>query len=100
MVRRLFRRAAALALPVTLAICLPPLAVIALNLHAESTVLRARGGDPSRDTIAASTASRGKDSGVRDSGLREHRAVSSAKMGTGEHRARAAVRQPRPPRKL
>jgi hypothetical protein len=36
MLRRIWHRAAALALPMTLAICLPPLAVIALNLHAES----------------------------------------------------------------
>lgn len=37
MLRKIWQRAAALALPVTLAICLPPLAVIALNLHAEAT---------------------------------------------------------------
>lgn len=35
MLRRIWHRAAALALPVTLAICLPPLAVIAFNLHAQ-----------------------------------------------------------------
>ena len=37
MLRRIWHRAAALALPVTLAICLPPLAVIAFNLRAQST---------------------------------------------------------------
>lgn len=37
MLRKIWRRAAALALPLTLAICLPPLAVIALNLRAQST---------------------------------------------------------------
>ena len=37
MLRRIWRRAAALALPVTLAIFLPPLAVIAFNLRATST---------------------------------------------------------------
>jgi hypothetical protein len=36
MLRRIWHRAAALALPITLAICLPPLAVIAFNLHAQS----------------------------------------------------------------
>jgi hypothetical protein len=36
MLRRIWQRAAALALPVGLAICLPPLAVIAFNLHAQS----------------------------------------------------------------
>lgn len=37
MFRKIWDRAAALALPLTLAICLPPLAVIALNLRAQST---------------------------------------------------------------
>jgi hypothetical protein len=36
MLRQIWHRAAALALPITLAICLPPLAVIAFNLHAQS----------------------------------------------------------------
>lgn len=37
MLRKIWHRAAALALPLALAICLPPLAVIALNLRAQST---------------------------------------------------------------
>ena len=43
MLRRIWNRAAALALPITLAICLPPLAVIALNLHAQSAASRHAG---------------------------------------------------------
>ncbi len=42
MLRRIWHRAATLALPVTLAICLPPLAVIAFNLHAESSPAHSR----------------------------------------------------------
>ncbi len=37
MLRLFAHRAAALAFPLTLAICLPPMAVIAFNLHAQST---------------------------------------------------------------
>lgn len=36
MLRRLWRRTAALAAPLALAICIPPLVVIAFNLHAQS----------------------------------------------------------------
>jgi hypothetical protein len=36
MLRRIWHRTAALAIPIALAICLPPLAVIAFNLHAQS----------------------------------------------------------------
>ncbi len=51
MLRRIWNRAAALALPITVAICLPPLAVIALNLHAQSaapahSVISARAAAP------------------------------------------------------
>jgi len=49
MLRRIWHRTAALALPVTLAICLPPLAVIAFNLHAQSAA-------PAREVASAHTA--------------------------------------------
>lgn len=46
MLRQIWHRAAALALPLTLAICLPPLAVIALNLRADSTASPPAGHAP------------------------------------------------------
>jgi hypothetical protein len=42
MIRVIWHRAAALALPVTLAICLPPMAVIAFSLHAKSRAASAQ----------------------------------------------------------
>lgn len=49
MLRRILHRTAALAVPITLAICLPPLAVIAFNLHAESA-------GPARTVVSAHVA--------------------------------------------
>jgi hypothetical protein len=80
MLRRIFRRAAALALPVTLAICVPPLAVIALNLHAAPTGLQARYSYASRDFIASTTALSGKATSFQDSRIKEHRAIERAKL--------------------
>ncbi len=44
MIRMIWHRAAALALPVTLAICLPPMAVIAFALHAKVPAASAQTG--------------------------------------------------------
>lgn len=50
MLRILSRRAAALAFPMMMAICLPPMVVIALNLHAQSTSASSQSNSSSSDT--------------------------------------------------
>lgn len=56
--RRIVKRAAALALPLALAICLPPLAVIAVNLRAQSASARvdARAAASAEHSSPAATA--------------------------------------------
>ncbi len=54
MLRKIWHRAAALALPLTLAICLPPLAVIALNLRAQSTAAASTNAQPNRTASSVS----------------------------------------------
>ncbi len=52
MLRRIWHRTVAFALPITLAICLPPLAVIAFNLHAQSSPVRPRASSRSHATTS------------------------------------------------
>jgi hypothetical protein len=77
MLRRIWHRTAALALPVTLAICLPPLAVIAFNLHAQSA-------GPAREIALAHSAT---PKNTNRSGRPDRRAG---------HRVRSAVQQNQP----
>jgi hypothetical protein len=61
MLRLIWRRAAALAFPLTLAVCLPPMAVIAFNLRAQSTAAAPQSGAAnSTDSAAAKAAARKK----------------------------------------
>lgn len=66
MFRIFSHRAAALAFPLTLAICLPPMAVIAFNLHAQST------------SASSPSQSAGSSSGTSNSGAANSSAANSA----------------------